>query len=60
MSDNQVKIIQILQTEHKSQWEGILLGLGSNGVTYWCNSRGIWEEYIPNVSIFKKIDDIEI
>lgn len=41
------KIIQLLKTENDAKWQGRLLGLGDDGVTYECGPVGRWEEFIP-------------
>lgn len=49
-----VKIIQLVATENDVTWQGRLLGLGDNGVTYVVNGRGRWEEFIPGVDYAPK------
>lgn len=41
-----MKIIQLLMTPNDSTWQGVLLGLGDDGVTYHCQT-GTWKPYIP-------------
>jgi len=43
-----VKIIQILLTPNDYSWQGALLGLGDNCVTY-INNNGVWVRYMRNV-----------
>lgn len=42
-----MKIIQLLKCENDYQWQGRLLGLGDDGITYEVNSAGCWVEFIP-------------
>lgn len=49
-----MKIIQLLMTPNDSAWQGVLLGLGDNGVTYHCQT-GTWKPYIPPID--QKADD---
>ena len=41
------RIIQVLVAPNDATWQGALLGLGSDGVTYVCGASGRWENYIP-------------
>lgn len=41
------QIIQLLMTPNDATWQGVLIGLGSDGVTYVCGPSGRWETYIP-------------
>lgn len=43
-----VKIIQILIAPNDSSWQGMLLGLGNDGVTYR-EVDGVWVEFIPKL-----------
>ena len=40
-------IIQLLMAPNDATWQGVLLGLGNDGVTYVCGKSGRWEPYIP-------------
>jgi len=40
------KIIQLLLTPNDETWQGVLLGLDSDGVTYVCGTSGRWEPLI--------------
>ena len=40
------RIIQILMTPNDATWQGRLLGLGDDGVTYH-EYRGAWEPFVP-------------
>jgi hypothetical protein len=42
------KIIQILITPNDSTWQGRLLGLSDDGVTYAAENDG-WEEFVPEL-----------
>jgi hypothetical protein len=42
------QIIQLLIAPNDSTWQGVLLGLGDNGVTHHCQT-GHWEPYIPTL-----------
>ena len=42
-------IVQLLMTPNDSTWQGRLLGLGNNGVTYVCGYNGTWEPFIQNI-----------
>ena len=42
-----IKIIQLLKLENDSTWQGRLLGLGNNGITYELNKNGKWQKFIP-------------
>ena len=41
------RIIQLIFARHDCQWQGRLLGLGSDGVTYVCDEKGEWAPFIP-------------
>ena len=47
MRDYAQTITQLIFAPHDCEWQGRLLGLGSDGVTYVCNEKGKWEPYIP-------------
>jgi hypothetical protein len=40
------KIIQLLMSHNDSVWQGVLLGLGNDGMTYHCQGD-TWQPYIP-------------
>lgn len=42
-----MKIIQLLQLVNDHVWQGRILGLGDDGVTYEVGKSGRWEELIP-------------
>jgi len=42
------RIVQLLISPNDACWQGVLLGLGSDGVTYHCKT-GHWEPYIPEL-----------
>lgn len=42
----QPKIIQIVVTENNSVWQGIILGLGDDGIVYTLNHKNEWIEKI--------------
>jgi len=47
-----VKIMQLVITPNDSNWQGILVGLGDNGITYEAKNDGhgwFWDPIIPNV-----------
>ena len=46
MEDKKVKIIQIMCAPKGSEYQGVFLGLGDDGVVYYANTKGEWEEYI--------------
>jgi hypothetical protein len=52
------KIIQLLQTEISGDWEGRILGLGSDGVTYEINLKGRWEAIVPPLN-YQESEDKE-
>ena len=41
-------------TPNDAAWQGVMLGLGDNGVTYHCQT-GTWKPYIPPID--SKADD---
>lgn len=43
------QIIQLLMTPNDATWQGVLIGLGNDGVTYVCGTSGRWEKYIPPI-----------
>jgi hypothetical protein len=43
------KIIQILIAPNDSTWQGILLGLGDDGITYQVETGTKWKQMIPNI-----------
>ena len=43
------KIVQLILTPNDSIWQGVLLGLGDDGATYYCDKSGRWAEYIPPI-----------
>ena len=43
-----VKIIQLVATNNVGGWEGVLLGLGDNGVVYEAGT-GRWKPIIPPI-----------
>jgi len=47
-STGSAKIVQILIAPNDSTWQGVMLGLGDDGVTYHCKT-GHWEPYIPQL-----------
>lgn len=44
-----MKIIQILIAPVTNEWQGQLLGLSDEGITYECDSNGYWVEFVSNV-----------
>lgn len=46
--EEEVKIIQLLITPNNSIWQGQLLGLGSNGITYIMENNK-WVPVIQNI-----------
>jgi len=44
------KIIQILIAPNDSTWQGILLGLGDDGITYRVGTGTRWEPMIPDIN----------
>ena len=44
------KIIQILIAPNDSTWQGILLGLGDDGITYQVGTGAKWEPMIPPIN----------
>ena len=44
-----VKIVQLLLTPDNHVWQGILLGLGNDGVTYALNYNNTWEPFIKSL-----------
>lgn len=52
MSDTP-KIIQLLMCRNDNVWQGALLGLGDDGVTYHCQS-GTWQHCIPKIALEDK------
>ena len=46
------KIIQLVLTDDDAKWQGRLLGLGDDGITYECNHQGRWEPFIPKLGYF--------
>jgi len=44
------KIIQILATPNDPCWQGRMLGLCDNGVTYEVNHKGVWSPIIAPLS----------
>ena len=45
-----VKIIQIMGMPNNEHWQGLVLGLGDDGVTYiscHADQKHCWEVYIP-------------
>ena len=49
------KIVQLLLCHNDNQWQGRLLGLGSDGVTYECGPKGAWVPFIPPLEHNKEI-----
>ena len=45
------RIIQLLMTPNDATWQGNLLGLGSDGATYFAAASGRWEPYIPPLTL---------
>ena len=43
------KIVQLLIAPNDETWQGVILGLGDDGVTYSVGQSGKWESYIPPV-----------
>ena len=50
------KIVQLLIAPNDATWQGVLLGLGSDGVTYHCKT-GHWEPYIPELGYVPNAQD---
>ena len=49
-SSSEPKIVQILLAPEDPKWQGALIGLGSNGVTYICTSEDReWEPIIEAI-----------
>ena len=46
-----VKIVQILVAPNNSEYQGIMLGLGSDGVVYRADSDNKWHIYLPCVFV---------
>ena len=44
-----IKIVQMIVTPNNSEYQGILLGLGSDGVVYRTDSDNKWHIYLPCV-----------
>lgn len=44
-----VKIVQLVIAPNNSEYQGALLGLGSDGVVYRAGSDGQWCVYVPLV-----------
>jgi hypothetical protein len=45
-----MKIIQILVAPENSVYQGCILGLGDDGVVYFCTkSAATWDVYIPAI-----------
>jgi hypothetical protein len=49
LSEDKIKIVQIMMTPNDSTWQGRMLGLGSDGVTYHCYGDK-WEPFIPSLA----------
>jgi len=47
-SKSKVKIIQMLAGEENAKYQGVLLGLGDDGVIYAADGNG-WNVYVPLV-----------
>jgi len=50
---NKPRIVQLCVTPNDDIWQGQLLGLGDDGITYCC-PRGEWVPYIPNIKEIKQ------
>tara|TARA_R110000772_G_scaffold51939_2_gene119203 strand:- start:583 stop:1053 length:471 start_codon:yes stop_codon:yes gene_type:complete len=53
------KIIQILIAPNDSTWQGILLGLGDDGITYKVGLGTDWEPMIDNIKYRENVKDQE-
>ena len=51
------KIIQILIAPNDALWQGMILGLGDDGVTYRAGSKNTWEPLIPPVGFYENAGD---
>jgi len=48
-----MKIIQILQTENNFTWQGIVLGLGDDGILYYLkHDNSGWIKLTDSVEVF--------
>lgn len=55
MNKKELKIIQIIVTPTDNYWQGALLGLANNGITYVFNhTSNEWEEHAPNIKLEKR------
>ena len=52
-----VKIIQLVKTENDCTWQGRLLGLGDDGVTY-DSSSGVWKPFIPALDMAGVVGEV--
>ena len=51
-----VKIVQIIVSPENSTYQGCILGLGSDGVVYFCpKGESKWDIYIPLEFVTKAI-----
>ena len=54
-----VKIIQLLKTENDYAWQGRLLGLDNNGVTYEYDTvSGVWRSFIPALDMAGVVGEV--
>ncbi len=47
---SELKIIQIQAMPDDAYWEGVMLGLGNDGVTYMFDSS-VWSIYAPAIKL---------
>ena len=52
------KIIQILIAPNDAIWQGILLGLGDDGITYQVGTGTKWEPMIPDLNYRENSQDM--
>jgi len=51
------KIIQLILMPQDQRWQGRLLGLGDNGVTYELSDKGKWERFIDALDLKEAFSD---
>lgn len=49
-SSGSPRIIQILVAPNDATWQGMLLGLGDDGITYMVGSKNMWEPMIRPIA----------
>ena len=48
LKEYKMKIVQLLIAPENSAYQGVMLGLGSDGVVYYADNDNKWHKYFPN------------